>query len=112
MKNLLLTPQPKQLAELRLDLTGHGVVDGGDEGEDVRPGVADHVPGQRSPGPELLVPSVDVLHLLLHGVEGSLVELAQGVQGDVLHFVDWLPCFLQLENGVGGLQWVMMREAG
>ena len=108
MKNLLLTPQSEQLAELRLDLTGHGGVDGGDECQDVRLGVADHVPGQGSLGPELRVLSVDILHLLLHGVEWSLVELTESVQGDVLHFVDWLPGLLQLENSVCDLQRVMM----
>ena len=49
--------------------------------------------------------AVDFLHLLLHGVDGSLVELAQGVQGDVVHFVDWLPGLLQLQNSVSDLQW-------
>ena len=42
---------------------GHGVVDGGHEGEHVRGRVADHVPGQRPPRPELLVPPVNVFHL-------------------------------------------------
>ena len=42
---------------------GHGVVDGGHEGEHVRGRVADHVAGQRPPRPELLVPPVNVFHL-------------------------------------------------
>ena len=117
MKNLLLTPQSEQLAELRLDLTGHGGVDGGDECQDVRLGVADHVPGQGSLGPELRLPSVDILYLLLHGVERSLVALTEGFQGDVhfvetggFHFVDWFPGLLQQENSVCDLQWVRMND--
>ena len=54
---------PSYCTVLYCTTPGHGVVDGGHEGEHVRGGVADHVPGQRPPRPELLVPPVNVFHL-------------------------------------------------
>ena len=43
-------------------------------------------------------------HLLLHGVDGGVVELAQGVEGDILNFVHRLPSLLQLEHSMGSLR--------
>ena len=42
-------------------------------------------------------------HLLLHGVDGGVVELTQRVEGDILHLVDWLASVLQLQHCMGSL---------
>lgn len=61
--DLLLAEFMEEVGKLRLDLAGHGGVNGGDQRQHVRRRIAHHVPRQRPASPELLVPPVDVLHL-------------------------------------------------
>lgn len=81
-------------------IPAHAFVDLGHEGEHVRGGVEDHVPGERPTRPEALVAPVDALQLVLHGVDRRLVEFAQRVQADVLHLVHRLASLLQLQYRV------------
>ena len=103
-QHLLLAQLLEQVAELRLDAGGHGIVDGGDQSQDISSSVADHVSGEGSPGPELLISPVDILHLLLHRVDRSSVQLTQSIERHILDFVNRFSSVLQLKHGMGSLE--------
>ena len=86
-----------------IDSPRHGIVDGGHQSQNICSRITNHITCQGSSSPELLVPSVDVLDLLLHGVDGGVVELAQGVEADVLDLVNRFASVLELEDSVGCL---------
>lgn len=48
------------------------------------------------------------INLIFHWVDGGVVELAEGVEGDVLHLVHRLPGLLQLEHSMSSLVYIFM----
>ena len=91
LENYFLAQGVEQVPELRFNLTVQAVVDGWDEGEHVVGRVADHLLAQRTSCPKRLIPTINILDLILQRVGWALVQFAEMVEGHVVHLGDGLP---------------------